>query len=361
MKMTVATLLADIRRSLADDFRLEPVHVDGSPIFLAVAWPTAEGLTGCRPRLPAGRGTTLAQAMISSGAEAIEMRASLAQNRLEAIAGFDRHQGVAMITASDALDGSSVSVAAQEVFLDFAEVAGEVPFADANSTGCAAAASWQAAVWSGLMECIERDAMALWWHGGQPCAAASLALIDRQQPRLFWWLEQRNRQTQLLDLTCDSGVPVIAAVSTDQNGGRVAIGTAARPTIDEAALSAVTEMIQTEVAMAQAIAYGDEECLAWCDYGSTLIQPQFRPTLPPACPVRSVLEIDAVVRHLSKLGHRVLTVDLTLPDDPLLTVRVMVSGFCAMRGQFDTPRFARLTGRKVAKGERPRRHDPEPY
>lgn len=359
--MIVATLLADIRRSLADDFRLEPVNVDDSPIFLAVAWPTAEGLTGCRPRLPAGRGTTLAQALISSGAEAIEMRASLAQSRLDEIAWLDRPQGVAMIAATDAFDGSIVPVAAQQVFLDFAEVAGEASFADANSTGCATGASWQAAAWAGLLECIERDAMALWWHGFCPCAAASLELIDRQQPRLFWWLERRVRRTMLLNLTCDSDVPVIAAVSADQNGGRIAIGTAARPTIDEAALSAVTEMIQTEVAMTQAIAYGDKECLDWCAYGSILVQPQFRPVLSPASPARPAPDIDGVVRHLSQLGYRVLVVDLTLPGDPLSTVRVMVPGFCAMRGQIDKPRFIHLTGRKAAKGERQRRHDPEPY
>ena len=50
----------------------------------------------------------------------------------------------------------------------------------------------------------------------------------------------------------------------------------------------------------------------------------------------------AVLSRLSELGHRALGVDLTLPDDPLPSVRVLVPGLCAMRGRIATPRFARL-------------------
>ena len=69
-------------------------------------------------------------------------------------------------------------------------------------------------------------------------------------------------------------------------------------------------------------------------------QPQFQTGTPSGDSVP--LAQGTLLDRLAALGHRVLGIDLSLPDDPLPSARVMVPGLCAMRGGTDTPRFARL-------------------
>lgn len=52
--------------------------------------------------------------------------------------------------------------------------------------------------------------------------------------------------------------------------------------------------------------------------------------------------MDDLLARLAELGHRAFAIDLTLPNDPLPSLRVLVPGLCAMRGRTDSPRFARL-------------------
>ena len=349
MKHSIIDIIANLNRSLADDFHVTPVYAPNAPIFMAVAWPKGETVTGLKPRLPAGRGTTLAQAMLSAGAEAIELRASLAQYHLSDIARLPRYQGRAMVEGKDLLTGAVVLVPAQLVYLDYAHVSGEAMYADADSTGCASGSTATQATQAALLECLERDAMALWWHGGLAAAALPLDLIDARLPRLFWWLQERPRKTRLLGLTTDTGVAVVAAISAEPDGYGVATGTSARLDPAEAALCAVTEMLQTEAAMAQAAAVQNPDYLQWRDHACMQTMAQFQ--THAAWPPNLASDTPAVLQRLSGLDHRALVVGLTLPDDPQPTVRVVVPGLCAMQGRIDVPRFTRLTGRIAPSGQ----------
>lgn len=341
MKQNTAQTIARLSGALACDFEIMTLDAPDAPLFLAVALPLAEGVTGLKPRLPAGRGLTPQQAMLAAGAEALELRASLAQRHAGELARLPKCDGLAVCEALDLLTRAPCPVLAQEVYLDCAATLDEPLRKDANSTGCAAGQDRNTAQATALWECIERDALALWWHGQRPAAALALELIDPQQPRLFWWLHQRTRRTMLLDLTTDIGLPVVAAVSSDPDGRHVAMGTAARPGLDEAALAAVTEMVQTEIGMEQAAAADDPEVQDWIGHASTRSQAQFRPGRPSEARAKP-MSVAEVLDRLVQLGHRALAVDLTLPGDPMPSVRVLVPGLCAMRGGTDTPRFARL-------------------
>lgn len=340
MRQNQSEMIARLDRALAPDYRLMPLHQPGSPVFLAVAMPMAEGVTGLKPRLPAGRGVTLPQAIIAAGAEAVELRASLAPSHLAALADAPRQQGLAQVTARDMASGAAVLIPAQTVFLDCAGLLAEPLIQDATSTGCAAGETREAAATTALWECVERDALALWWHGGWAAGTLPLSLIDQSQPRLSWWLDQRPRVTRLLDLTSDIGLPVVAAVSADANGRHIALGTAARPSLADAALAAVTEMVQTEVSMDQARLAADPEVLAW-DASADLAQmPQFHRL--DDRPKAMAIGKDGLLQRLNDLGHRALWCDLTLPGDPLPSGRVIVPGLCAMGGRIQTDRFQRL-------------------
>lgn len=341
MKQNVAETITKLNRALAQDFRLMPICALDSPVFLAIALPTSEGVTGLKPRLPAGRGLTLQQAMIAAGAEAVELRASLAQRHLSTLSAFPRRGGLAMAAALDLLTGEPVPIPAQEVYLDCAAILSEPLVFDANSTGCAAGATRNDATETALWECIERDAVALWWHGGLAAGPLSLDLIDRYQPRLMWWLDQRDRSTFLLDLTTDIGLPVVAAISAKPDGRDVALGTAARPLLADAALAAVTEMVQTEVSMKDARQMQDPELTDRDAQAPILTLPQLQlsdRTPPQASPQR----VADLMQRLADLGHRVLAFDMTLPGDPLPSMRVLVPGLCAMGGHIDTGQHRRL-------------------
>jgi ribosomal protein S12 methylthiotransferase accessory factor YcaO len=337
MQSSQTDVIAQLTRALAQDFQLQPLEDPNRPVFLAIAWPAHDGVTGVKPRLPSGRGLTPGQALVAAGAEALELRASLAQNHLSTLADLPREDGLALVTGRDLLTGRAVPMLAQTVWLDCAAVLGEPLVTEATSTGCAVGRTRLQATETALWECIERDALALWWHGGWPACSLPLDQIDRLHPRLTWWLDGRDRVTRLLDLTTDIGLPVVAAVSSDRNGRQVALGSAARPERAAATLAAVTEMVQTEVAMDAAKAAGDPEVLDWTDAASTELQPQFRGQAParPAPPGN-------LLQRLADLGLAALAVDLTLAGDPLPSMRVLVPGLCAMGGRIDTPRFRRL-------------------
>lgn len=337
-------MISRLIHALAPDFHLLEMESDDVPVFLAVALPVAEGVTGRKPRLPAGRGLSPQQAMVAAGAEALELRASLAGRHLPALAALPRADGLAMLAATDLLSGAQVPVPAQSVFLDSAVELGEPLRIDADSTGCAAGPTAAEATRSALWECIERDAVALWWHGGLPAGPLALGIIDQSQPRLSRWLEQRPRETILLELTTDIGLPVVAAVSADAGGRSVALGTAARPDLAAAALAALTEMIQTEAGMAQARAMEDPELLRWEAQASLTGQRPFCPVRGRPQPGPAPGDDAALLRRLAALGHRALALEMTLPGDPLPSMRVLVPGLCAMGARIDTPRFRARCG-----------------
>lgn len=122
----------------------------------------------------------------------------------------------------------------------------------ALSTGCAAGQTFERAAARALLELVERDAACLWWIGGQ---RAKLVPSDpgvmQEATRLLSVLRQGygERPTWLLDITTDLDIPVIAALSVDQDGRGLACGFAARLCPRRAAVAAIFEMCQTELAL----------------------------------------------------------------------------------------------------------------
>jgi ribosomal protein S12 methylthiotransferase accessory factor len=114
------------------------------------------------------------------------------------------------------------------------------------STGCAAGPDHLTATLHGLLELIERDAVALWWRGGRrarlargDAGAAVLARLRGGDTR---------RRTWFLDITSDIRVPVVVAASSDDDGFGLCCGSAAHATLAGAADAAARELAQMELA-----------------------------------------------------------------------------------------------------------------
>ncbi len=118
------------------------------------------------------------------------------------------------------------------------------------STGTAAGRTWEDAAERALLELVERDAAALWWLAGRrgrpldPRSSAEAKIfLDHLRGR------SDKRETWLLDITTDLGIPVVASISAGSSGRGFACGLAARLSTVRAAEHAILEMCQMEVGL----------------------------------------------------------------------------------------------------------------
>ena len=313
-------LLSALETRLADEFRLMAIDAGDCPVFFAVAMPVHPVAENANPRLPCGRGLTRAEAALSAMGEAVELRACLATADKAASLAYSTRDGLARVVGENLGTVQPESLQAQHVFLDWADVTGEPEIFRANTNGCAAWPNLEGATQCGLLECIERDARALWWYGRLQCPKLPLHFLDDIQPRLAWWLQRRRRDHALIDITCDTLVPVIAAVSWEPDGSNVAIGSSAAPTLAAATISATTEMLQIEIAMDVGNVAGNGELLAWQSTANAHQLQQFSGLVSTG----QAEELSRpVADHLLALGHDVFRYNFTDPDDILKTVRMI--------------------------------------
>ena len=261
------------------------------------------------------------------------------------------------VRAVNLSDGSGVWVPA-DLCLRRASPARQIDPPWPLSTGCAAAPDRAAATLAGLLELVERDAVALWWRGGRrarllaPNTAAHLeaaALLGRLRGGA------QGRRTWLLDITSDLAVPTIAAVACDPDDLGVCCGMAARPTLAAAACRAVVELCQMEVAvrLAQAKqAAGGEDALNETDRRHLRRFTHIRvadcaalhPLAPPAPPCdiaapHPVAALGAVRARLAAAGLAPCAVDLTHDTFAIPVVRVICPGLQPDPSAPPTPRL----------------------
>jgi ribosomal protein S12 methylthiotransferase accessory factor len=213
------------------------------------------------------------------------------------------------------------------------------------SIGSAAGPSRDAAALHGLLELIERDAASLWWRGGQfgrsipPQHEAALAADDLL--RQLRHTAPARRRTWLLDITTDIGIPCVAAVSCRADGSGFAFGLAARPKLEAAARSAITEMCQLELADAVVATKRSERgdgALNAQDHTHlrrAMINADQCALLQPLDECATHLSIDAtetgaifslIVQRLEKLGIETFCLDLTRRCFAVPVVRVIAPG-----------------------------------
>ncbi len=195
------------------------------------------------------------------------------------------------------------------------------------STGCGAGIDPLDATLHGLLELIERDAVALWLRGGlrprliPPGPGATLLPQLRGQ--------QTKRRTWLLDISTDIRVPVVAAVACDDNGFGLCRGSACRPTVAAAADSALMELAQMELGFRisatkravrgdDALNDGDRQHIHRFTRINVAATASLHPAVPPT-PSHDLLTYDkiellAVLRErLAAVGLEVYALNLSRP------------------------------------------------
>jgi ribosomal protein S12 methylthiotransferase accessory factor len=265
-RMALLRAAANFRRI----FTLNAVDAPGLVALGAEVGPPTTGAAGAQPGSVAGTGFTFRQAFETCVGEAVEYLSQFAMpddtvmrltepailaettpqmktlwQNLHPYRRDPRAETTAWVAAADLSDGRPVLMPA-DLCLRRPAHQRDLDSPWPLSIGCGAGPDLLDATLHGLLELIERDAVTLWWFGGQRARLVPAGTGAETIARLRG--DAGRRRTWLLDITTDIGVPVVVAASCHDDGFGLCVGHAAAPTLERAADSAVREMTQMELA-----------------------------------------------------------------------------------------------------------------
>ncbi|WP_232663261.1 TOMM precursor leader peptide-binding protein [Pseudonocardia sp. TRM90224] len=237
----------------------------------------------------------------------------------------------------------------------------------ADSNGCAAGTCREDAVLQGLLELVERDAVAIWWYNRLRVGAVDLGGLG--DPLLAAQVTHHagiGRELWVLDVTSDLGVPTMAAVSRryGQRDERILLGFGAHLDPAVAARRAVTELNQSLSTDASASGPADDpDWHRWITTATLANQPYLRPHPAVASPARPFPrqpdlreDVEQLVERLAERGYDVLVLDQTRPDVGLPVVKVVVPGLRSFWSRYGPGRLFDVPVR-TGQLSRPTPHD----
>ena len=276
---------------------------------------------------------------------------------------FTRDLEVRWVQGRDLQTGMSIQVPASLVWLSYFR--GEPTLEESRTNaviyaGIAAGPTRDAAEWSALLELLERDAVTLLWVSGDPIAEV---LVPRWLSNLACG-QYASFNTRFFCFPSVVGLPVIGALTVHEPTGYISLGTACRPDPAAAAIKALAEAFQLQIAVRQL----DDPTSSICRIASTPESPlkpwrhdrlyhlayrrDYRDVTDLSCNLQLHLDMtlraglerrlhtggqvrladltpsnestDAIVARLSNLGLAVASVDLTTRD-------VRALGMCVVR------------------------------
>ncbi|WP_432536653.1 YcaO-like family protein [Kineococcus arenarius] len=222
-----------------------------------------------------------------------------------------------------------------------------------DSNGCATGADLPEAVLAGLLELVERDAVARWWYPAAQVPAVALevlasldalsrARIEAVQAELL----AAGGELQLLDVTSDLGIPVVVAVGIGAARGRaggsrtggsrtggddILLGFGAHLDRASAAARAVGELAMLRALVVAGVAgvpAGWEEArfadLPFLQAVPQAVSQAGRQVAPLPGDVEGI--VDLVVQRVRAAGTTVLVQDLGHPCPALAAARVVAPG-----------------------------------
>jgi ribosomal protein S12 methylthiotransferase accessory factor len=204
-----------------------------------------------------------------------------------------------------------------------------------DSNGCAAGNTLEEAILQGLLELVERDAMALFWYNRVSRPVVPLDPADPFVESVLACHEAHARKVWALDLTNDLGIPVTLAVSADATGGRIATGLGAHLEPRLALSRALSELNQCcPWPDLPSPPTGDQAIARWLNEHTLDTDSYLLPGNPEAERSRKRIvsvfdlrtDILACVEALKSAGLETIVLDLSRPDIPLSVVRVTVPG-----------------------------------
>lgn len=245
------------------------------------------------------------------------------------------------------------------------------PSIASNSNGCAAGSSLEDAVLQGLLELVERDAVAIWWYNRTPMPGMDLdSFHDTWIDELREVHASLGREVWLLDVTSDLGVPAMVAVSRRVDGPRedVMFGCGAHLEPRVAARRALTELNQCMPMVCEPVDLSvfDIDMRRWFETTRLAEHPWLAPD--PSVAPRDQFhhgyihrpdltdDIRTIQDTLEAKGMELLVLDQTRPDMGLPVVRVVVPGLRHFWSRFAQGRLYDVPV-QLGRLARPRRYE----
>lgn len=245
------------------------------------------------------------------------------------------------VAATAMATGRRVGVPAAAIFRGGRAEAERARAAPPASLGLAAGPDREAARLAALMELVERDAAARWWHEGAPARQLDLAVAASAAGDLAALRRGAGwpRRTAFLELASATGLPVVCAFSCDGDGRGLAFGFKAATDAAAAARGALMELLQMEIGLELArlregrggAAEGDRGPLA----RAALEPGRFAAfaALPPATAEPRVAGgFDAAAAHLASRGLPVTVADLPGAPGGLAVAKAFAPGLRPLPG-----------------------------
>jgi oxazoline/thiazoline synthase len=139
-----------------------------------------------------------------------------------------------------------------------------------------------------------------------------------------------------LDLTADLPGTVTVAISCDHNGQDVSFGFGAAQTPVAAAENAMGELVQFEVTKRHSKNNGKPNLMTWAKTADVKNYPFLKPSdIAPKIAEKKHDRCGSIVEELKKQGLEGFFIDITLPEQHVKAVRVIIPGLRQI-----WPRFA---------------------
>lgn len=211
-----------------------------------------------------------------------------------------------------------------------------------NPNGSAAGASFEEAVLQGLLELVERDAVAIWWYNRIERPGVRLDsfrepyfdTLQREYAAMGW-------QLWALDITHDLHIPTFVALARQPESGRFSIGFGCHLDPRIALQRALTEVNQLlDVAAAapppwDSAKLADDRFLFPC---ADLCETDAG-TWPRLGGVDLKADVEHCIARFASFGMETLVVNKTRPDIGLPVVQTIVPGLCHFWPRFGAPRL----------------------
>ena len=129
--------------------------------------------------------------------------------------------------------------------------AGDSDIRPAETSGCAAGIDLTSASCAGMLELVERDAVAMWWFGGRDATRLNVQSSDALKLASATTLFRRgsSRPVWFISLSNNFDIPVVAAVSSETDGSGIVVGFSANLQPLQAAVAALKELSQMELGL----------------------------------------------------------------------------------------------------------------
>jgi oxazoline/thiazoline synthase len=241
---------------------------------------------------------------------------------------FDPDVQIEWTAARSLVTGKTKYFPAGNCYMDFPFTA-EPEFSTADTNGCAAGRRMEEAILHGLLELIERDAVAIWWYNRLSRPAVELRSFgDPPLLEIRDAFAQAGLNAYLLDLTTDLGVPAYVAIAPARDGSRPHFGSAAHLVPRIAALQALSEAAQVWFWTSRG--GGTQEHLSWLDSATLGENKHLRPAGSVAAQSAEGATTEESIQFcLDRLAAQKIEpyyVDLTRPEVGFPAVRILAPG-----------------------------------